>query len=202
MASGSAGPRAPVPFLRQAVVVSGHMIDHPDRPAPRFPASAESTVTDAIAAVLARWGVSPGTLLVSGGARGADIIAAEQALGMGAEVWLLVALPDEQFVPLSVELPDTDWRDRFAALRRRCPTRFQPDELGPAASAEEAFERNNDWMLDVAQSAAPRLRALAVWDGARGDGPGGTWDFVHRARTMGALVAVIDPMRGTVTDGE
>ena len=191
-----------MPFLRQAVVVSGHMIDHPDRPTPRFPAAAESTVTDAVAAVLARWEVSPGTLLVCGGARGADIITAEQALELGAEVWLLVALPDEEFIPLSVELPGTDWQDRFVALRRRCPTRFQRDELGPVASPEEAFERNNDWMLDVAQSAAPRLRALAVWDGERGDGRGGTWDFVQRARTMGALVAVIDPMRGTVTDGE
>jgi hypothetical protein len=202
VASNPAAPRATVPFLRQAVVVSGHMIDHPDRPTPRFPASAESAVTDAIAAVLARWGVGPGALLVSGGARGADIIAAEQALSLGAEVWLLIALPDEEFVPLSVELEGTDWHDRYAALRRRCPTRFQRDELGAAPSAEEAFERNNDWMLDVAQSAAPRLRALAVWDGARGDGPGGTWDFVQRARTMGALVAVVDPMRGTVTDGD
>ena len=57
-------------------------------------------------------------------------------------------------------------------------------------------------LLDAAQAAAPRLRALAVWDGARGDGRGGTWDFVQRARTMGAAVAIIDPARGRVTEGE
>jgi hypothetical protein len=101
-----------------------------------------------------------------------------------------------------VRLPGTDWEERYRTLRARCPTRFQADELGPAASDEEAFERNNDWLLDAAQAAAPRLRALAVWDGARGDGPGGTWDFVQRARTMGAAVAIIDPARGRVTEGE
>jgi hypothetical protein len=191
-----------IPFLQQAVAVSGHMIDQPDRPVPRFPATAEATVAQAIREVFRSWGVGPGTLLVSGGARGADIMAAEQALLMGAEVWLLVALPDEEFVPGSVRLPGADWEDRYRTLRTRCPTRFQADELGPAASDEEAFERNNDWLLDAAQAAAPRLRALAVWDGARGDGPGGTWDFVARARKMGAAVAVIDPVRGRVSEGE
>lgn len=200
MAEGFTTGRGTVPFLQQAVVVSGHMVDHPDRPSPRFPPSAESAVTKAIAEVLSGWNVGPGTLLVSGGARGADIIAAEQALQLGAEVWLLVAQPDEEFVPGSVHLPGTDWRDRYFELRRRCPTRFQRDELGPTASPEEAFERNNDWILDAAQAAAPRLRALAVWNGARGDGPGGTWDFVQRARRMGALVAIVDPVDGTVRD--
>ena len=194
--------RGTIPFLQQAVAVSGHMIDQPDRPTPRFPASAEAPVTQAIREVLRSWGTGPGTLVVSGRARGADIMAAEQALLLGAEVWLLVALPDDEFVPGSVRLPGTDWEERYRTLRARCPTRFQADELGPVASDEEAFERNNDWLLDAAQAAAPRLRALAVWDGARGDGPGGTWDFVQRARTMGAAVAIIDPTRGRVTEGE
>ena len=191
-----------VPFLQQAVVVSGHMIDQPERPTPRSPPSAEAAVTRATAEVLQGWTVGPGTLLVSGGARGADIIAAEQALELGAEVWLLVALPDEAFVAGSVRLPGTDWEQRYKALRQRCPTRFQHDELGPPDSPELAFERNNDWILDAAQAAAPRLRVLAVWDGEPGDGPGGTWDFVRRARTMGAQVAVIDPLDGTVSEGE
>src|SRR5438046_129727 len=105
------------------------MIDQPDRPVPRFPATAEATVAQAIREVFRSWGVGPGTLLVSGGARGADIMAAEQALLMGAEVWLLVALPDEEFVPGSVRLPGADWEDRYRSLRTRCPTRFQADEL-------------------------------------------------------------------------
>lgn len=185
-----------IPFLHQAVVVSGHMIDHPDRSSPRFPPEAEAAVTKTIADVFDAWGVGPGTLVVSGGARGTDIIAAEQGRASGAEVWLLIAQPDEEFVPGSVRLSGTDWEARYRGLRTTCATRFQPDELGPAPTPEAAFERNNDWLLAVAQASAPRLRALAVWDGAPGDGPGGTSDFVDRARAMGATVAVIDPADG------
>lgn len=185
-----------IPFLQQAIVVSGHMIDHPDRTSPRFPPEAETVVTKTIADVFDGWGVGPGTLLVSGGARGTDIIAAELASSAGAEVWLLIAQPDEDFVPGSVRLPGTDWEERYRRLRATCATRFQPDELGPAPTPGAAFERNNDWLLAVAQSAAPRLRALAVWDRAPGDGPGGTSDFVERARAMGATVAIIDPADG------
>ena len=191
-----------IPFLQQAIVVSGHMIDHPDRSSPRFPPEAEAAVTKTITAVFEGWGVGPGTLLVSGGARGADIIAAELASAVGAEVWLLIAQPDDDFVPGSVRLPGTDWEERYRRLRTTCATRFQHDELGPAPTPEAAFERNNDWLLAVAQSAAPRLRALAVWDGEPGDGPGGTSDFVDRARAMGATVAIIDPADGRlVPDG-
>jgi hypothetical protein len=190
-----------IPFLHQAIVVSGHMIDHPDRSAPRFPPEAEAVVTKTITEVFAAWDVGPGTLLVSGGARGTDIIAAELAREAGAEVWLLVARPEDEFIPESVRLPGTDWEERYRVLRAACATRFQQDELGPAPTAEAAFERNNDWLLNVAQSAAPRLRALAVWDRAPGDGPGGTSDFVERACAMGATVAIVDPADGRlVTD--
>jgi hypothetical protein len=195
-------PDRGIPFLHQAIVVSGHMIDHPDRSSPRFPPEAEAGVTKSIAQIFDAWEVGPGSLLVSGGARGADIIAAELARAAGAEVWLLVALPEDEFIPGSVRLPGTDWEQRYRALRATCATRFQADELGPAPTAEEAFERNNDWLLSVAQSAAPRLRALAVWDGAPGDGRGGTSDFVGRARTMGATVAIVDPADGRLVADE
>jgi hypothetical protein len=57
------------------------------------------------------------------------------------------------------------------------------------------FERNNDWCLAVASELVPpeRLRALVVWDGVGGDGPGGTADFVERVARLGAEVEVIDP---------
>ena len=179
----------------QVIVVSGHMVDQPDRSSPRFPPEAELPVTRAVRTTLRGWAVGPGALLVSGAARGTDIIAAEQALLLGAAVWLLVALPDREFVAASVRLPGTDWSERYENLRRRCPTRFQPDELGPPGPDEDVFERNNDWCLTVAGHLAPpaRLRALVVWDGVGGDGPGGTADFVERATRLGAEVEVIDP---------
>jgi hypothetical protein len=178
-----------------AVVVTGHMIDRPDRVVPRFPAGAEASVTASVDKLFTEWGVDAATLVVSGGARGADIIAAESAMARGADVWLLLALPERAFVEESVQLEGTDWVDRFRALRDRCPTYFQADELGPAPT-RDAFARNNEWCLETARRVAGigAVRVVAVWDGARGDGPGGTGDLVDRAHHEGAVVAVIPPL--------
>jgi hypothetical protein len=189
---------AAAPAFAQVVVVSGHMIDQPGRSSPRFPPAAELTVTGAVREALRSWSIGPSALLISGAAQGTDTIAAEQALILGATVWLLVALHDAEFVASSVALPDTDWTERYENLRRRCLTRFQLDELGPPAPDEDVFERNNDWCLSVATGLAPPegLRALVVWDGVRGDGPGGTADFVARATRLGAEVRIIRPQGG------
>jgi hypothetical protein len=188
----------------QVVVVSGHMVDQPGRTSPRFPASAEAAVTKAVRATLGAWDVGPGSLLISGGARGADIIGAEQALDLGAEVWLLIALPDDEFIAASVALAHSDWERRYRDLRRRCPTRFQADELGPPRPDDDVFARNNEWCLAVARDRAPagRLRTLVVWDGVSGDGPGGTADFVERAGQLRADVVVIDPRGGDLGDDQ
>lgn len=188
-------PTEPRSTFAQVVVVSGHMVDLPDRSSPRFPASDEQAVLEAIQVVLRDWAVGSGTLLVSGGARGTDILAAEQALARGAEAWLLLALPDEEFVAASVDIPGTDWLERFRALRGRCPTWFQFEELGRPTGDEDVFERNNDWCLSVAhaQATTGELRVLAVWDGERGDGRGGTSHLIERARSLGGSVEVIRP---------
>lgn len=182
----------------QVVLAAGHMVDRPDRSSPRFPPSAEAGVTAAVRRALEHWDVGTGALLVCGGARGSDIIAAEQALARGAEVWLLVPLPDEAFVAASVHLPGTDWSDRYRNLRRRCPTWFLTEELAGPMVDDNVFERNTDWCLRVARAEAPpgRLRVLAVWDGSGGDGEGGTASLVERARRAGACVEVISPDAG------
>jgi hypothetical protein len=182
----------------QVVVASGHMVDAPGRTAPRFPAEAEPDVTGRVRAALRGWKVGNDALVISGGARGADIIVAEQGRALGATVWLLLALPDEEFVERSVRLAGTDWEERFRRLRTECPTRIQADELGalPGTSDDpaEVFARNNRWCLDVAfREAAGPVRAVVVWDGAVGDGGGGTDDFVARAHDLGVEVCVISP---------
>ncbi len=189
-------PTTPRGEFDQVVVVSGHMIDAPGRPEPRFPPAAELRVTRAVRTTLRSWRVGPRSLLVCGGSRGTDAIAAEQALVLGATVWLLVALPDDEFIEASVRLPDTDWSERYRTLRERCATWFQDDELGPLPAEGNVFERNNDWCLEVAAAQDPgeALRALVLWDGEGGDGPGGTADFVNRARRLDATVAVIRPL--------
>lgn len=190
-----AGPTERRNGFGQVVVATGHMVDAPDRVAPRFPPSDEAAVTRAIRDVFDQWAVGRGTLVVCGGARGADIVAAEQAMTRGAEVWLLVALADDDFEAASVDLPGSDWVARYRLLRARCPTWFQSEELGPQGDGEDVFARNNEWCLTVARAQAPPdgVRVLAVWDGSRGDGRGGTADLLERARRAGATVEVICP---------
>jgi hypothetical protein len=162
------------------VVVSGHMVDAPDRAVPRFPPSEIDRVTVETAAALDRWGVDETTTLVSGGARGADIIVAELARSRGARLVLCLALPPEEFRQRSVALPGTDWSERFTALLEDAEVRVL-DASTDATTDDDVFERANAWIIEVAHAlGGPRPHAVIVWDRRTGDGPGGTGDFVRR----------------------
>lgn len=181
-----------------AVVVSGHMVDTPDRPRPRFPPDQVGRVSDEVRAALARWDVGPGTTLVCGGARGADIIAAEESLARGAHVLLCLALEPDEFVRRSVELPGSDWADRFRALIGAAEVRVLGDGDGGGTGGDDVFARTNEWMIEVARSLAGGApHALIVWNGEGGDGPGGTVDFVRRLgyHRPSPEVEVVDPTR-------
>ena len=78
------------------------MVDAPDRTTPRFPPDQVGRVTGEIRRAFERWQVGPGTTVVCGGARGADVIAAEEALARGAAVRLCLALPPDELEAVSV----------------------------------------------------------------------------------------------------
>jgi hypothetical protein len=184
-----------VPYDK-VVVSSGHMVDEPGRAVPRFPPAAEARVGAALAAVLERWRIGHGDLAVTGGARGADIVVAELCLKRGADVWLLVPLPEEEFVARSVRLPGSDWERRFRELRHRCRTLFQQDELGWLPKGGSPFARNNRWLLAVgqAQAAPGKLHVLLVWDEkASGGGPFGTSHFAREAAALEAHLEIVNP---------
>src|SRR3954470_9602661 len=94
-------------------VASGHMTDAPDRIerglGERFPERKASAVRERVATQLEAWGVGGGDLAICGGARGADIIFAELCAGLGAQVWIFLALPEDDFVKESVYSSGTDW---------------------------------------------------------------------------------------------
>jgi hypothetical protein len=174
----------------RVVVVSGHMVDTPDRPKPRFPPGEVSRVTAEVRRALDRWGVGAGTTVVTGGSRGADIVAAEEARARGADVRLVLALPVDEFEDQSVALAGTDWVTRFQALLDVADV--ERVEAGPG---EDPFEKANARIIEMARSLGPSLRALIVWDGEEGDGPGGTQDFVRRLglRLNDDRLHLIDP---------
>ena len=69
------------------------------------------------------------------------------------------------------------------------------DELGPAPEGVEAHDRCNRWMLNSALSRGlKRVSFITLWDGAPGDGPGGTEDMVELVRKLtGHQPIIIDP---------
>ena len=173
------------------VVVSGHMVDRPGRPHPRFPPGQVPRVAANVRDHFERWGVGPGTRLLTGGARGADIIAAEAALERGAAVLLVLAREPGDFVRESVSLPRTDWEERFLELVGRPGVNVEI----VGGSDDDVYARTNERILERAREIDDHPLALIVWNGEEGDGPGGTSDFVARlARVLGEKrVVVIDP---------
>jgi hypothetical protein len=172
------------------VVVSGHMVDSPDRPRPRFPPEQVPRVAAEVRGALERWDVGPGKTLVTGGARGADIIAAEAALDRGAAVHVVLAFEPEKFKKRSVALAGTDWEQRFDALLARTGHEIV------GGTDDDVYQRTNDRIIEVARAIDDRPHAVIVWNGEEGDGPGGTSDFVARlGRVSGdERLVIINPM--------
>jgi hypothetical protein len=186
----------------KVVVATGHMTDAPDREEPRFPESQVDLVTARVAEVFERWGLAAGDLLICGGARGGDIIAAEQASLLGCDVWLLLANPPDEFERHSVRGGAASWVGRFRHLLTsgRWWVLDAPELTAGAADDAEApddrvYEATNEWMLTVAERQAPRsFLVVAVWDGKAAAGVGGAGHMVEEAAAMGAKVEVVDPL--------
>lgn len=169
------------------------MIDQPDRPAPRFPASLEAAVAARIDAMFTSWRIGPRDLVVNGGACGADILFAECAVRRGAAVEIVLASPPEHFVTTSVARPTGRWVERFHTLLAHHPHRV----IGAAAPGDERneYERTNAAIIERARQLAPpaTLRIGLVWDEKGAAGHGGTGDFAALARDLDCSLAVVNP---------
>ncbi len=187
--------------------VSGHRTDESGRPTPRFPESAVRDVTHEIEAMLEAWEVGDTWTVMTGGARGTDLIAAECALNRGARVQLCLAMPENDFVRRSVTdrtTPDvaSSWHERYVMVRDhpRAEVLELPEGRRPGdPTSSEAFEKGNQWMLDRLEG-ADRRYGLLVWDGHRSNGTGGTWQVVQRLATVTASGVEGPPNRLRVID--
>jgi hypothetical protein len=57
----------------------------------------------------------------------------------------------------------------------------------------DIWQRSNLWMLHNALFLSrDHLTLIALWNGATGDGPGGTEDMVNRAKMRGATFVHLD----------
>ena len=186
-----------------AVVFTGHMIDAPERKVPRFPARAEAAATAAIRRaveeLLGGAAAERSALGIAGGASGGDLIFHEVCAALTVPTLLRLALPVEQFVKASVAPAGEEWVKRFYALLDRLgkdeiavldDTIVLPEKLTSRLDLN-IWQKTNLWMVKEAIGIAPRRTLLALWDGAAGDGPGGTESLVAAAPGLGIDVAPV-----------
>lgn len=186
------------PRFDKVFVFSGHMIDLPTRPQPRFPPGKERAVREQLERILADWEAGSGDLAVCGAARGSDILFAEICQQRGAHVRLLLPRPEPDFVEESVRLPGSKWVQRFNTLMEKCEPWFQDDHLGASPENASVHARNNLWILNTGRvEARPRqLYAALVWDEKpTGDGPGGTSHFADEVRRLSGNLEIVNPTK-------
>jgi len=182
--------------LPRVAVFSGHMIDQPGRPTPRFPAGIEPAVAGEIRRRLDALDCGIGYASAS---CGGDILFLEAMLQRGGEVNIILPYGAERFIRDSVALiPGSNWEQRFRDLLASNNVRLIVASHDPLHDDQIANDYANQLTFGLAGIRAWQLGAelapLAVWDGMPGDGPGGTCDAVARWRQCGLEPAVIDPL--------
>jgi tetratricopeptide (TPR) repeat protein len=180
---------------RQVFLFSGHMIDAPDRPEPRFPAEKEAIAAQAIAAKLDELRAGPEDIALCGGACGGDLLFAEACLARGMRVELRLAFDEPTFLQKSVSFAPGNWTERFYQVKAQPKTAFlvMPDELGPLPKGVNAFARTNLWQLYTTLAWGPeRVRFICLWNRKGGDGPGGTEHMHDTVQKYAGRVYVLD----------
>ncbi|HKO59975.1 MAG TPA: TRAFs-binding domain-containing protein [Pyrinomonadaceae bacterium] len=179
--------------IPRVAVFTGHMIDRPNRATPRFPPQLEHAVREQIRSELKRLDVGIG---FASAASGSDILFLETIVELGGEAHIVLPYGPDQFVQDSVEISAGDgWRDRFQRLLGQTVEVVTASEE-KLTEDQTSYEYANLLLTGLAGIKAQQLETelipLAVWDGKRGDGPGGTASMVQHWRSMGLDVGVID----------
>lgn len=182
------------------LIFSGHMADEPGRARPRLPHAKLDAAATSIAALLDELQVGPADLAITQGASGGDLLFAEACLARSVCVQLMLPQAEAAFIRDSLRPDDAGmaWRPRFEAVKKRCPAPpvVLAEAVADAPPAANVYEQCNRWQLATALAwGIDRLHFVCLWDGAGGDGEGGTHDFVDEVRRMGGRIHWIDSRR-------
>ena len=198
-------PKADAPPPQRVVLFTGHMVDKPDRPKPRFPrtAGAENMAREMIRVALAQEDAEGGISLgIAAGACGADILFHEACEAAGIAGNLMLALPQDQFCVASVQHGNADWVERYRRLCERLSPRVLQDQQAlPNWLAEardyDVWQRNNFWMMFTALTYHARnLTLIALYNpDLDPDGPGGTRHLLEEARKRDFKIVELDARR-------
>ncbi len=177
-------------------VFSGHLIDAPGRPVPRFPASAEESVRRRLRDIVQKRRVAFG---YASCACGGDILFLEEVLAAGGRVVVAPPLPLEKAIARSVAKAPGNWEGRLrAVLAHPHATLLESecDETGEDDAIVYSFCNKHLFglaMLRTRELGFP-IRGVCVWDGKRGATPGGTSSAVLRWQMAELPVDIVPPL--------
>lgn len=183
---------------RQVLLFSGHMIDAPDRPTPRFPAAMELQAAQKIAEVLRQLAAGPDDLALTQGACGGDLMFSEACLQRGVKLFWLQPFAEPKFIRASVLGCGTDWLRRYRKSRAAlaAPPRAAPEALGPpphGSRKDYPYERCNRWLLYTALvHGMNKVSFICLWNGAGGEGTGGTSHMIEEVKRRDGRIYWID----------
>ncbi len=178
-------------------IFAGHMIDHQQRRAPRFPDRLAERVAKEIEALLRKFDVGVG---YSSAACGSDILFLESLDGLSqhrhVEMHVVLPFRADEFREVSVrQVGGPPWVKRFDSIIERAD-RLEAASLQRIEGPGVAYDYSNQLALGLASMHSTLLRSnlksIAVWNGKGGDGPGGTADIIDTWRKFGLKPEIID----------
>lgn len=186
----------------RVLVATGHRVDDAGRDPPRFPntkdaiAKAKDWLREVIRAEKA---LTTGQISgIGSAASGTDLLFHEVCEELGIATKIVLPIPKDAFRRESVrtEGGEEDWIEKYnSRLARSPPIVLSDSEEMPAWAKEIAkysvFQRANIWAMEAAllrPNADTTL--IALWNGKKGDGPGGTSDMVQLAKDHGAKTCI------------
>jgi hypothetical protein len=182
--------------LPNVIIFSGHMIDAPGRSRPRFPPHLVPAVADEIRDCLRRNDAQIG---VCSAACGSDLTFIEAMLERGAETHVVLPWRNEEFLRTSVAISgDPYWQEKFVQLVDRATSvTYLSQQSAPSGNLGYVYCNDcmNGMALYRAETIGSQIKPIAVWDGKKGDGLGGTSSFVHFWRSRQHPVEIIDLSR-------
>ena len=175
------------------LIFTGHLIDRPERPVPRFPAAIEAGLREAIAA---RMSALRPLAAYGSAACGADLLCLEIARELGAETHIVLPFPAPAFRRTSVDFAGGDWGQRFErvlALADSVTIASEHQASGSVATYEYANLLLSGMGALRAQLLDTDLRALAAWDPTAPGLPGGAASLVAAWQAQGWSVEHVHP---------
>src|SRR5262249_22375743 len=129
-----------------------------------------------------------------------DILFHEVCAELEVPTRLYLALPPQAFTATSVRGGGPHWVKRFDQLVKRHPqTRVLatseelPEWLAGRKDGYDIWTRNNLWLLyNALAEQEESVTLIALWNGEKGYGPGGTADLVDQAGQRGSRVVILD----------